>query len=373
MRIFLLCRGYPSAAQLYNYPFLHNRVLHYQARGHSVQVFVLGSACGQRQFEGCTIESGPQAALSQALARFAPDCIAAHALADDMWAALKATGTQLPVFGWLHGSEMLPHYKTNFPDSTNPSHQQQKKTYEKRRHFWRELAQDWPPNLRLVFVSENAAARAQAGLGLSLPKHQWRVIHNPIDMALFSFQPKSPAQRFKVLSIRPFTNWTYANDLTAAAIVKLSAHPIFAQFSFHIIGDGPLFEPQLAPLAGLSNVRCERRFLPQAKISALHKENGVFLVPTRMDTQGVSRDEAMASGLVPVTNAVAAVPEFTAEDCAGLAPAESADGLASAMLDMALNPALFLQRSKAAAQRVRRQSAAEIIIPAELALMSEAH
>jgi glycosyltransferase involved in cell wall biosynthesis len=33
-------------------------------------------------------------------------------------------------------------------------------------------------------------------------------------------------------------------------------------------------------------------------------------VPSRTDTQGVSRDEAMSSGLVPVTNAVAAIPEF---------------------------------------------------------------
>lgn len=369
MRIFLLCRGYPSAEQLYNYPFLHRRVLHYQARGHEVRVFVLASAHRSWAFEGCTVETGNQAALKQAISCFAPDCIAAHALADDMWAALKATGTYLPVFGWLHGSEMLPHYKTNFPDCADPTHQLQKQTYETRRRFWRALVQEWPPNLKLVFVSKNAAERAQQGLGVALPEGRWRVIHNPIDTGLFAYRPKPPAQRFNVLSIRPFNNWSYANDLSAAAITILSAHPLFARFSFHIIGDGALFEPQLAPLAGFSNVHCERRFLPQTDISALHKENGVFLVPTRMDTQGVSRDEAMSSGLVPVTNAVAAVPEFAAPDCAGLAPAESATALAEAMLEMAQNPALFLARSAKAAARVRQQSAADIIIPAELALM----
>jgi len=372
MRIFLLCRGYPSAKQLYNYPFLHRRVLHYQAHGHKVQVFVLASGHGQREFEGCAVEAGDQAALLQALARFAPDRIAAHALADDMWAVLKATGTRLPVFGWLHGSEMLPHYKTNFPDSTDPTHQQQKQTYARRRHFWRALAADWPANLRLVFVSKNAATRAQKGLGSPLPKGRWCVIHNPIDTHLFAYQPKPPAQRFKVLSIRPFTNWSYANDLTTAAIIKMSTHPLFERFSFHIIGDGALFDSQLAPLAGFHNVRCTRRFLTQEKISALHKEHGVFLVPTRMDTQGVSRDEAMSSGLVPVTNTVAAVPEFTAPDCAALSPPESASGLAEAMLDMAQKPELFLQRSAKAAVRVRAQSAADIIIPAELALMGGA-
>jgi len=372
MRVFLLCRGYPSAEQLYNYPFLHRRVLHYQALGHKVLVFVQAKMRGQRVFEGCLIETGPQAALKQALSRFAPDCIAAHALADDMWAALKATGTHLPVFGWLHGSEMLPHYKTNFPDRANPTHQLQKQTYEQRQRFWRALVQEWPPNLHLVFVSKNAAMRAQQGLGVALPKGRWSMIHNPIDTHLFAYQPKPPAQRFKVLSIRPFNNWSYANDLSAAAIVNMSTHPLFERFSFHIIGDGALFEPQLAPLAGFANVRCEQRFLPQEKISALHKEHGVFLVPTRMDTHGVSRDEAMSSGLVPVTNAVAAVPEFTAPDCAGLASAESATGLAEAMLEMAQNPSLFLARSAKAAVRVRQQSAADIIIPAELALMGGA-
>ena len=149
----------------------------------------------------------------------------------------------------------------------------------------------------------------------------------------------------------------------------MAVHPLFSHFFFHIIGDGDLFDTHLATLAGFANVRCERRFVPQEEISALHKENGVFLVPTRMDTQGVSRDEAMASGLVPVTNAVAAVPEFTATDCACVLPAEDASGMADAMLGMAQNPALFQARSQNAARRVRQQSAVKIILPLELRLM----
>lgn len=369
MRIFLLCRGYPSAWQLYNYPFLHRRVVQYQAYGHHVQVFVLGADTGQRHFEGCSIETGDQNAMQAALSRFSPDCIAAHALADDMWAALLYTGTSLPVYGWLHGSEMLPHYETNFPDVTDPRRQAQKQTYLRRKRFWRDLANDWPANLKLVFVSDNAATRAQGNLDIALPDGRWGVIHNPIDTDLFDYQAKKPQHRFNVLSVRPFNNWGYANDLTTAAIVKMSEHSLFAQFSFRIIGDGDLFEQHLAPLFQFQNVTCERRFLTQPEISAIHKENGVFLVPTRMDTQGISRDEAMSSGLVPVTNSVAAVPEFTAPDCACLLPAEDVNGLADAMLEMAQNPALFLARSRGAAERVRQQTAVNIIIPAELGLM----
>lgn len=373
MRIFLLCRGYPNEGQLYNYPFIHRRVVRYQSLGHTVTVFVLGAGGGQRYFEGSTIETGDHRAMQAALSRFAADCIAAHSLADDMWAALSYTKTDLPIFGWLHGSEMLPHYATNFPDPTDPKRLAQKQTYLIRQLFWRALLDDWPPNLKLVFVSEKAAYLAQRSLDITLPDGAWGVIHNPIDTELFDYQPKNPNHRFKVLSIRPFNNWGYANDLSAAAIVKMSEHPLFDQFSFRIIGDGALFKEQLASLSQFRNVTCEQRFLTQAEISDVHKENGVFLVPTRMDTQGVSRDEAMSSGLVPVTNTVAAIPEFASPDCAGLAPAEDVSGLAALMLEMAENPTLFLDRSQMAARRVRRQTAAHIIIPAELSLMTSGH
>ena len=52
----------------------------------------------------------------------------------------------------------------------------------------------------------------------------------------------------------------------------------------------------------------------------MHKKNGIFMVPTRLDSQGVSRDEAMSSGLVPITNNVAAIPEFVDDTCGMLAP-----------------------------------------------------
>lgn len=35
-----------------------------------------------------------------------------------------------------------------------------------------------------------------------------------------------------------------------------------------------------------------------------------MLIPTRADTQGVSEDEGMSCGVVPITNNIAAVPEF---------------------------------------------------------------
>jgi glycosyltransferase involved in cell wall biosynthesis len=124
----------------------------------------------------------------------------------------------------------------------------------------------------------------------------------------------------------------------------------------------------LEPLRSFSNVYIERRFLTQAEIAALHREYGIFLCPTRMDTQGVSRDEAMASGLVPVTNAVAAIPEFVDDSCGILAPGEDAEAMARGIALLYEQPQKFSAMSEAAAKRIRAQSDAQRVIGAELAI-----
>ena len=139
--------------------------------------------------------------------------------------------------------------------------------------------------------------------------------------------------------------------------------------AFVFIGDGHLFESTTEPIRDLPNVTLRQGFLTQHEIADLHKEFGVFLVPTRMDSQGVSRDEAMSSGLVAITNDVAAVPEFVSSAEGYLAPDEDSAGLAAAIRDLYAHPDVFLEKSQAAAARVRAQSASSIVIPQEIALL----
>jgi len=87
-----------------------------------------------------------------------------------------------------------------------------------------------------------------------------------------------------------------------------------------------------------------------------------------MDTQGVSRDEAMSSGLVPVTNRVAAIPEFVDENCGILAEPEDAEGLAEGILALYNDPVLFQKLSIAAAERVRNTSAKRDMASNEIAM-----
>ena len=78
----------------------------------------------------------------------------------------------------------------------------------------------------------------------------------------------------------------------------------------------------------------------------------------------------MSSGLVPVTNAVAAIPEFVDETCGILAPSEGAKEMAAGIAMLFESPEQFAMMSKAAAERVRQQSDSKIIINKELALFT---
>jgi glycosyltransferase involved in cell wall biosynthesis len=105
------------------------------------------------------------------------------------------------------------------------------------------------------------------------------------------------------------------------------------------------------------------------EIAELHRDYGIFLCPSRGDTQGVSRDEAMSSGLVPVTNRVGAIPEFVDASCGMLADAEDVSALAEGIERLYAAPELFLTLSEQAAARVRRQSSPDCTTAREVALI----
>ncbi|MCX8013603.1 MAG: glycosyltransferase family 4 protein, partial [Rectinema sp.] len=234
------------------------------------------------------------------------------------------------------------------------------------------LLTQMPDSMHVVFVSRWLAETALTDLQVTLSPDRYSIIPNPIDTELFVYKPKDPELRKRVLSIRPYSNPLYANDVLVKALLLLSKRPVFADMRFHIIGDGPLFADTVKPLRAFKNVILEQRFVPQPEIAELHRQYGVFLCPSRMDTQGVSRDEAMASGLVPVTTAIAAIPEFVDHTCGMLAPPEDPASLAAALERLYHDPELFVSLSHEAATRIRQTRAASVIIPRELQLWSEA-
>lgn len=365
----VLTNHYPSYDDLYRNAFVHSRVRAYRARGVRCDVFRFRDeqTVEYQEFENVDVMTGGAEVLDRLLQSGRYRSVLVHFLDDAMWRALKPYADRLKIVVWVHGADIQRFERRAFLYDDDEQRSAAALKSERRAEFWRSLLADRPSSLHVVFVSKYLATTAMEDLGLELPHAAYSVIHNPIDTTRFDYVEKNVELRWKVLSIRPYASKVYANDLSVDAILALSGTPDFDRMQFHLIGDGALFDETVAPLRGLSNVLIERRFLTQCEIADLHKEYGVFLCPSRMDTQGVSRDEAMASGLVPVTNAVAAIPEFVDETCGVLAPAEDAKALARGLLTITRDSRLFADMSAGAARRVRRQSAHDAVIRREMA------
>lgn len=370
-RHLLITNHYPSYGDLYRNGFVHTRVTAYREQGLNVDVFRLrkNESASYHEFENIDVMTGSQATLAKMLSAGSYETILVHFLDPDMWEILRQHLETTKIIVWVHGAEIQPWWRREYNFVTQEQLALGKLDSEKRMSFWRNLLQHPPANLKLVFVSRYFAEEVMEDLGFRLPESQYEIIHNPINTELFSYVEKPVEQRKKILSIRPYASRTYANDLSVKAIQLLAEKPWFDELEFRIVGDGPLFEETLAPLRQYSNVQIQKGYLKQNEIADLHKEYGVFLCPSRMDTHGVSRDEAMSSGLIAITNSVAAIPEFVDEDCAFLAESESFEGLSEGIEALFFNEQLFAEKSFNSRQRVVKQSDKTVISQAELNLI----
>lgn len=372
-RCLLVSRSYPGYDNLYNYTFVHRRALGYREHGLALDVFRFsGAPLAYEEFEGIDIVSGNVGDLSLMLRSNDYETILVHSFDEQVWSAIQPHLAHARVVVWVHGAEIQPWYRRDFNFANENERRRGIQRSDIRMSLWRQVLEDMPPNLHLVFVSEFLARQAMLDLGVEVPSHQYSVIHNIVDGELFDYVEKPAAQRDRILSIRPYTKLTYANDLAVKAIQDLAGEPWFGELEFRLVGDGPLFDDTVAPLRdGFPNVTIEKRFLTQQQIRDLYKQYGVFLVPSRIDSQGVSRDEAMAAGLVPVTNRVSAIPEFVDENVAFLAPAEDWRALADAIRTLHADPQRFQRMSGAAAAHVRAKSGAAQTLMREIALIGE--
>ncbi len=371
-RYLLLTDQYPAATDLYRNAFVHRRVKAYQSRGVRVDVFAAGPdrPLHFEEFDGVNVTRGSFSAVEQLLWQNDYEHVLVHFLTGELWSALDAYRGSVPVTAWVHGAEVQPWWRRSFNLVAPEQREAIVWSSAVRREFWRGLMRERPVGLRLVFVSRTFAMEVFDDLGIDPGTVRWSVIHNPIDTVLFEAGTKPSEARRKVWSIRPYASEKYANDLTVEAILEMSVRPEFEDMEFLVVGDGPLFESTTAPLAGMRNVVVQRGFLTQEQMADLHRQHGVFLVPTRWDSQGVSRDEAMSMGLVPITNAVAAVPEFVDDTCAVLCPAEDSSAIVDGLLRLYHDPRLFQEMSRAAMLRVRLQSDVSRITAEELAVFT---
>lgn len=370
--VLTLSNNYPSPQALYRNMFVHKRVVAYKEEGIICDVMRMNIFCKNEfsEFEGINIIEGQADRLRNILNEGKIDTVCVHFLDKSMWEILKCYGKRIRILVWLHGAEIQPWWRREYNYTTSSELKRAKEESEERQAFWKEVFEEVENfNIHFIIVSQYFANEIFKDNNITLSKEKYSIIHNCIDTDMFEYVKKDEEQRKKILSIRPYASNKYANDLTVKCIKELAKEPFFKELKFCIMGSGEQFEKITAPLKKYSNVILEQKFLRQDEIAALHKEYGIFITPTRMDAQGVSRDEAMSSGLVPVTNSVTAIPEFVDASCGILAPGEGYKEMAQGIKELYYDTDLFLRMSENAAHRVRKQSSKEFTITREVEMI----
>lgn len=364
---------YPDYGAEYANGFVHRRVKEYQASGIGVDVIVYGKRARRviRVFDGVSIISGYVHELSGLLALRQYDSISAHFLRPDMWAVLEPYLAihETPLHVFMHGYEsdrwIRRAWELNDPAVLESMID---RTFELQR-FWKHVVENRVSPSTFIFVSAFWRKAVEEDMDVVFPDNKVEIVHNVIDTELFQYQPKAADDRFKLLWVRSASSRKYGADIAVEVMNAALDSEYAEQVEITVIGDGKHFYLFEDAFGRDPRVKVERRFASQAEMASLHRHHGIFIVPSRLDSQGVSRDEAMASGLVPVTNAVTAIPEFVDPSCAILGEANRGDQLADKLLKLFDDPEHFLSMSKAASERARSQSGPEVTVVKELEII----
>jgi len=368
----ILSNVYPEKNNLYRNMFVHRRAELYKDYGINADIFRFSnneSSFSYYEFENLFVMNGGKRHLSELIKRKKYKKILIHFVNQEMFEAIEDSGEDIPIVIWIHGVETEKWYRRWFNFSKNSVELKRALgNIERNRqtlNFMKYVYECTHLDIKFVFVSK-WFKEAVAECDTNTVVENYEIIHNVVDENLFEYQEKDIEQRKKILSIRPYASRKYANDLTVKAILELSQKPFFRDLEFNIFGEGPLFHEVLEPIKQFENVNIHNRFLAQNEIARLHKEHGVFMCPTRLDSQGVSMCEAMSSGLIPITNGVTAIPEFVNETCGYLAEKESHIDMVKAIEELYYNSSIFKQKSLNAATRMREQCGKQKVISEEI-------
>lgn len=373
--VLVLTNQYPQPDNLYRNMFVHKRVMVYKDSGYVFDVMRMNIYAGNgfREFEGINVIEGQGTTLLNILESNMVKTVCVHFLDAEMWSILKpfVEKNLIKLFIWSHGADIQPWWRRTYNYKDDRELENAKVASEQRMKLWYDVfsvAED-NINIHFVFVSNYFANEVMEDYKLKLKSESYYIIHNLIDTNLFKYVKKTNEMRKKILTIKPFVGNKYANDLTTKGIIELSKRACFKDLDFEIYGRGERFDEDNAPLKNFKNVHLHNTFLTQNEIAEAHKKAGIFIATTRWDSQGVSRDEAMSSGLVPIASNCSAIPEFVDENSGILIPAESYVELADAIENLYNNPDLFMKLSEGAAKRVISQCSKEHTIDKELKLI----
>lgn len=343
MKITIITSRYPSPNNPYNHMFVHTRSVEFLKQNIEVEVYVPTNTSDSYSYEGVQVFKLPSKQIAKLLRD--KDILYLHLLniypfsRTNGWHIYKTILKEnIPFAFYAHGSEVLRFsaHMFDFSYSIVTFLKWVKKDFlviPKMKKFVEETKTR--SNCKYIFPSIWMKNELEQNLKLSLDRFQ--IIPNGIDTDKFRFH-ETYANRFKLLTLRPLSSKKYAVDV---AIETLKYLP--EKYTLDIYGKGHLqakYQKQIDNANLSKRITIINEFIESSKMNGFFANYGVFLSPTRMDAQGVTMCEAMASGLLVVSSNNTAIPEFIEDNHSGLLSNDPKD-LAKKIIEITENPDLY--------------------------------
>ncbi|NBI07035.1 glycosyltransferase family 4 protein [Senegalia massiliensis] len=353
MKLLVVVTQYPSKDDLYRSGFVHSRVKKYLEVGLEVEVYVYNNSFNMSSsynFEGVDVTCVNAIELKNKIIKNDYDIILVHfAWKKVTNIILENKNKNMNVIIWVHGVEALSWHRRLFNltfdlySILSFSNYIIKNTNQML--FYRNLIRNHLKNkVHFVFVSNWMKNVTEQDTNCIGEIKNYSIIPNPINTSVFKYDRKTKEKRLKIFNLRPYSTKKYANDITIEVIKQLSNKEYFRNLEFNLYGKGRLFNKLTKKVKKYDNVNIHKGFYKQKEIKKLHDENGVILIPTRQDAQGVSMCEAICSGLVPISSNNTAIPEFIDSSYGYIC--DTIEDYIDAIEEIYYNPEVFLTKSR---------------------------
>ncbi len=374
--VLVVVPNYPSYENLYYCGFAHSRNKEYVKAGLKVQVVAVNDCYDYQTFyeiDNIPVLKCDYQSLKSMLDKHQYKTIVTHFVDENLYPIYDGyvRNNEKMIF-ICHGPETVFRYLVDVTRPYFTSHVKYpivNENFDLKEKYVKKFADK--ENVEWVFVSDWLKDFSEQQLGIKFKNS--RVINNVINEDLFPYVEKKEEDRLNILIIRKFDNIIqHSIDQCVLAILELSKKDYFKKLNFNIYGDGNFYDTLIAPLLQFENVHLHRTFIPNDKISEIHKKAGIIMLPSRHDAHAVAMGEAASSGLVVVGSNVTSNPFFMndAENHTMCDP-EDYKALANIIDRLYNNPKEFLEISKRLATETHKRCCKQNTVYKEIELIKD--
>lgn len=374
--VLVVVPNYPSYENLYYCGFAHSRNKEYVKAGLKVQVVAVDNSYDYQtsyEIDGIPVLKCNYQSLKLMLDKHQYKTIVTHFVNENLYPIYDGyvRDNEKMIF-ICHGPETVFRYLVDVTRPYFTSHVKYpivNENFDLKEKYIKKFSNK--ENVEWVFVSEWLKEFSEEQLGIKFKNST--VINNVINEDLFPYVEKKEEDRLNILIIRKFDNIIqHSIDQCVLAILELSKKSYFNELNFNIYGDGNFYDVLVAPLLRFENVHLHRTFIPNDKISEIHKQSGIIMLPSRHDAHAVAMGEAASSGLVVVGSNVTSNPFFMNNDeNHTMCDPEDYKALAGIVDRLYNNPKEFCEISKRLARETHKRCCKQNTVYKEIDLIKK--